>query len=182
MVRTAGQLLRRQGYAATGWRQVVQESRSPWGSQSHHFPGGKEQLAVEALVRSGGQYRGMLHSALEGTHPADMVEGWSTLAAAQLAESGYSDGCPIATVTLEQAHASDALAVACNTALSSWVTEVQAAVVARGVAEDEARSIATLVIAGIEGGLLLSRAARSGDPLETVGRELAGWLRTRVPA
>ncbi|HEY4854618.1 MAG TPA: TetR/AcrR family transcriptional regulator, partial [Streptosporangiaceae bacterium] len=56
MVCSAARLLRRQGYAATGWRQVVADSATPWGSQAHHFPGGKEQLAAEAITLSGASY------------------------------------------------------------------------------------------------------------------------------
>jgi TetR/AcrR family transcriptional repressor of lmrAB and yxaGH operons len=181
MVRAAARLLRRQGYAATGWRQVVRESEAPWGSQAHHFPGGKEQLATEALTRAGEQYRRLLEGALADTHPADMVAGWSAVAAEQLAGSGWADGCPIATVALEQAHESDALAGAAHGALESWVGTIAAAIEARDVASDDARSLAITVVAGIEGGLLLARAGRDPEPLAAVGRELAGWLRIRVP-
>jgi hypothetical protein len=45
------------------------------------------------------------------------------------------------------------------------------------VAEDErARSIATLVIAAIEGAVVLSRAQRSSEPLERVSAELERTL------
>jgi TetR/AcrR family transcriptional repressor of lmrAB and yxaGH operons len=180
MVAAAAWLLRRQGYAATGWRQVVREADAPWGSQSHHFPGGKEQLATAALDRAGARYQQLLEAALVGVHPADMVDGWARLAAGQLEASGWADGCPIATVALEQAHESDALALACHTALASWVATIADAVESRGVATGEARSLAVLVVAGIEGALLLSRTARDPEPLLLAGAELAAILRSRV--
>src|SRR6266702_119544 len=96
MIRATARLMRRQGYAATGWRQVVADSATPWGSQFHHFPGGKEQLAAEA------------------------VASWVELAAAELEASGWADGCPVATVALETAHTSAVLAGACRAALGSW--------------------------------------------------------------
>jgi TetR/AcrR family transcriptional repressor of lmrAB and yxaGH operons len=181
MVAAAGRLLRRQGYAATGWRQVVREGDAPWGSQSHHFPGGKEQLAVEAVTRAGGQYRSLLEGALATAHPADMVAGWAALAAEQLEASGWTDGCPIATVALEQAHQSAALGDACHDALDSWVGAFASAIEARGVAPAEARSLGVTVVAGIEGALVLARAARDPEPLTLTGAELAGVLRDRVP-
>jgi TetR/AcrR family transcriptional regulator, lmrAB and yxaGH operons repressor len=56
------------------------------------------------------------------------------------------------------------------------------AMVGRGLALAEAASLATLVLAGIEGALLLARASRDGSPLRTVGHELAAVLRTRLPS
>jgi Transcriptional regulator LmrA/YxaF-like, C-terminal domain len=181
MVRTAATLLRRQGYAATGWRQVVADSRTPWGSQAHHFPGGKQQLAAEALALAGAGYERLLRRALAGAHPADAVAAWAELAAAQLEASGWADGCPVATVALETAHRSDALGHACRDALAGWRAALAEAMVARGTGEADARALATLVLAGIEGALLLARADRDPAPLTTVGRELADVLRARVP-
>ena len=182
MIRTAARLFRAQGYAATGWRQVVTESEAPWGSQAHHFPGGKEQLGVEALGWAAAGFERAIRSVFDGAHPADAVQRWTTAAAAELASSGWRDGCPVATVTLETAHTSDALGAACATALDGWRTALSEALTARGLAEPAARSLATLVLAGIEGALVLARAERSGEPLETVGRELAALLRDRIPA
>jgi TetR/AcrR family transcriptional regulator, lmrAB and yxaGH operons repressor len=110
--------MRRQGYAATGWRQVVAESGAPWGSQAHHFPGGKQQLAAEAVAIAGSAYERMLRAALESSHPADAVLAWADLAARQLEASGWVDGCPVATVALEEAATSDTIAAACTEALT----------------------------------------------------------------
>jgi AcrR family transcriptional regulator len=181
MLAGAARLFRRQGFAATGWRQVVAEGKAPWGSQAHHFPGGKEQLCAEALADAGTRYRQVLVAALAQRHPADMVAGWARAAARDLEASGWADGCPIATVALETAHTSATLAAACDGALQSWIDAVTDAIAARGVAGDEARALGTLVIAGIEGALVLARASRSGAPLHAVGRELAALLRERVP-
>src|SRR6185437_10409523 len=53
-------LLRRQGYAATGLSEIVERSGAPRGSVYFHFPGGKEELAVAAMARSGEQLRGAI--------------------------------------------------------------------------------------------------------------------------
>lgn len=181
MLRTTARLLRRQGYSATGWRQVVAESETPWGSQAHHFPGGKEQLAAEAVTLAGARYERLLRAAISDTHPARFVEQWATLAATELESSGWSDGCPVATVTLETAHTSERLADACASVLSGWHGALTEAIVARNVALREAASLATLILASIEGALLLARAKRDAEPLRTVGSELAALLRQRVP-
>jgi TetR/AcrR family transcriptional repressor of lmrAB and yxaGH operons len=180
MLRSAARLVRRHGYAATGWRQVVAEGDAPWGSQAHFFPGGKEQLAAEALAAAGERYRRQIVAGLEHAHPADMLLGWVTLAAHELEASGWADGCPIATVALETAHLSDTLAEVCNRALTGWIDALAGAMRTRGVKPKEAKALATTVLAGVEGALLLARTARDAAPLRTVGRELAALLRERV--
>ena len=180
MVRSAARLLRRQGYAATGWRQVVADSATPWGSQAHHFPGGKEQLAAEAITLSGASYERMLRAALAGAHPADAVRAWAEAAAAALESSNWADGCPVATVALETAHTSDTLAAACGSALAAWRTLLVQSIASRGAAAPEASALATLILAGIEGALLMARASRDTEPLRTVGRELAAVLTARL--
>jgi TetR/AcrR family transcriptional repressor of lmrAB and yxaGH operons len=181
MVRSAARLLRRQGYAATGWRQVVADSATPWGSQAHHFPRGKEQLASEAIALAGSRYEQMLRLALADVHPADAVSAWAASAAAGLEASGWADGCPVATVALETAHTSLVLAEACHGAFSSWRIALADAIAARGVDDRVAAHLATLTLAGIEGALLLARAGRSPEPLRVVGYELTALLRARVP-
>jgi TetR/AcrR family transcriptional repressor of lmrAB and yxaGH operons len=181
MIRTAARLMRRQGYAATGWRQVVADSATPWGSQFHHFPGGKEQLAAEAIALAGHRYEQLLRAALRGRHPADAIASWVEVAAAELEASSWADGCPVATVALETAHASAVLAGACQAALGSWHAAITEAITARGIAPADARRLASLVLAGIEGGLLLARASRSPEPLRSVGEELTAVLQARIP-
>lgn len=181
MVDAAARLFRRQGYAATGWRQIVAESGAPWGSQSHFFPGGKEQLAVAALTGEGDRMRQQLAEALVHAHPADMLRRWASATAATLQESGWTEGCPIATVALETAHDSDALAEACSNAFSGWAQTFADEMVRRGTDSAAADALATTVVAATEGALLLARAARDERPFITVTDQLSELLRDRVP-
>jgi TetR/AcrR family transcriptional regulator, lmrAB and yxaGH operons repressor len=127
------------------------------------------------------RYEQLLRAALSGRHPAEAVSGWVRLAATELQASEWADGCPVATVALETAHSSAALAQACAAALDSWRGAIADAIAARGIGGPEALQLATLVLAGIEGGLLLARADRSCEPLRSVGDELTALLRARVP-
>ena len=46
-------LLQQQGYNATGVNEIVARSGAPKGSLYFHFPGGKEELAMQAMMSSG---------------------------------------------------------------------------------------------------------------------------------
>jgi TetR/AcrR family transcriptional repressor of lmrAB and yxaGH operons len=176
MIETAGSLLRREGYAATGWRKVVEESGTPWGSQHHHFPGGKEQLAAEA-VRLGGDASNaaLAHALSKSATVADGVRLYIKLATKQLVASEYRDGCPVATVALEMTPASPGLTDVCAAALNAWGHTLEIALGEAGVGDARARELATLVVLSIEGALLLARVRRDPGPL-TVASDAIGRL------
>lgn len=177
MVAAAARCLQRDGYAATSWRRVVVEADAPWGSQAHHFPHGKEQLVGEALDLSGGRFHALLSALLAEHDPATALETWGDLAAQTLDASSYADGCPIATTMLEQAHHSTALAQRGDAVFNSWSREWAAALGNHGLDEASAQRTATLILAGMEGGLLLARTARDGAPLRSVAQSLADVVR-----
>lgn len=181
MIRTAARLFRAQGFSATGWRQVIAESETPWGSQAHHFPGGKEQLAADALTVAADQVTRALRAATRDVHPAEAVARWAVAAEAELRASRWADGCPVATVVLETAHTSDPLAAVGAAALAAWSSVLAEALAAQGVPAEEADSLSVLLLAAMEGALLLARAQRAAAPLQTVAAELGRTLRARVP-
>ncbi len=182
MLRTAAKLMRRQGYAATGWRQVIAASGTPWGSQAHHFPGGKEQLASDAIVMTGVGYERGLRKLLAEQHPAAAVGTWFTTAADGLERSRWADGCPVATIALETAHTSEVLSASCNAAFTSWQTALVDSLAEHGVPIDRANQLATLVLASFEGALVIARAGRTKAPLIVVGAELQNLLTAEAGA
>lgn len=182
MVQTAATLFQRQGYAATGWRQVIAESETPWGSQSHHFPDGKQELAIEAIAHSGGAYETLVRQAFADAHPAEAIQLWVGLASHVLEASAWTDGCPIATVALELAHESEDVGKACKSVFLSWRLAMAEGIEAAGAEATRASELATIILASIEGALVLARAERSSQPLRIVGDDLARRLQFELPA
>src|SRR3954451_13260952 len=110
-------LLRRQGYAATGLKQVLTTSGITTGSLYHHFPGGKQELAEAALTASGRSVgAGLAHLLDTSATCADEVAAWTDAMAAALA-ADPRDGCPVMPVAVESVHASDPLRRAAATRL-----------------------------------------------------------------
>src|ERR1700758_2788691 len=50
LIDAASALFRRQGFAATGIKQILAEADAPFSSLYHHFPGGKDELAAKAIA------------------------------------------------------------------------------------------------------------------------------------
>src|ERR671918_458343 len=93
----AADLFHTQGYHATGVNQLVSAGGAPKGSFYFHFPGGKEQLAAEAVAQSGRQLRDALAAALADGD----IDGVFDALASLLEDSGFQRGCPIATIALD---------------------------------------------------------------------------------
>jgi TetR/AcrR family transcriptional regulator, lmrAB and yxaGH operons repressor len=172
LLTTAG-LLRHRGYAATGLNEIVALSGAPRGSLYFHFPGGKEELAAAAMDRSGEQLGWAIEAILASS--GSLGEGVGRLVdalAAGLEASGYADGCPIATVTLEAANDSEPVRAAAAAAFDAWLSALGAHLVSAGLEPPAAARRAMLVLASIEGALILARARRDLAPLQAVREEL----------
>lgn len=165
LLRTAATLFRQQGYYATGLNQVVADGRAPKGSLYFHFPGGKEQLAVESVALSAGEIRIRMQGA------PDLETALEHLAA-RLVASDFKDGCPVATVALDAAGESEQIREACATAYGSWREVLVDFLVRQGIRPDRAPGLATTVLAAVEGALLLAKTQRDVAPLRQVAADM----------
>jgi TetR/AcrR family transcriptional repressor of lmrAB and yxaGH operons len=176
-IAATGRLLRRQGYDATGVNEIVAESGAPKGSLYFHFPGGKEELAVAAMLREGGKLRAAIASVMGSSDNPGVALGHLVDALAHgLESSGYQNGCPIATVTLETASRSPAVQNAAAAVFDSWIESLDQRLLAGGLDAGTARRRAVLVLAAIEGALILARARRDLEPLAAVREELVALV------
>ncbi|SDQ51643.1 TetR/AcrR family transcriptional regulator [Thermostaphylospora chromogena] len=170
---TAAVLFQQQGYEATGLNQILTESGAPKGSLYFHFPGGKEQLATEALAMSGARLSRRLEDDLrQAATTAEAVDAIVNHLAERLVESDYAAGCPIATVALE-ATGNETIRRTCDDAYRSWERIIADHLASRGVPQENAGPLATTVLATIEGALLLAKTRKDLAPL----RDAAAVLR-----
>lgn len=175
IVRSAAMLFRRQGYAATGTSQILALSGAPRGSLYHYFPAGKEQIATAAVEHAGDLVSDSLARLLEReASTADGLRQYGALLAGWLADSGFRDGCPITTTLLELAPASEAVTAAGRRVFGDWVNLFEQALARSGASSDEARSLATLAVASLEGALVLARVDQDTAALLDVVARLAG--------
>jgi TetR/AcrR family transcriptional regulator, lmrAB and yxaGH operons repressor len=176
-IRATSVLLQRQGYAATGLEEILTTSGAPKGSFYFHFPGGKEQLATEALTEGGHAVREALHAVLDGAATSgEAVRRFAELEARQLERSRFERGCPIATVALEMASRSDSVRRAADAAFESWVALLASRLVDDGVPRADARVLAQWAIATLEGALVLARASRDAAIIRALAEPMATVL------
>jgi AcrR family transcriptional regulator len=174
IVETSAELFRRQGYNATGVKQIVTAAQAPFGSLYHFFPGGKEQLGAEAIRTSGAIYA-LLIPAIFDPAP-DVVTGVRDFfagAAEHLVETDYADACPIATVALEISSSSETMREACAEVFESWIEAGASRFEAAVGSRDKARELTVAMVCALEGAFVLARALRSTEPLELAGELMA---------
>ena len=171
LVRTAMRLFRRQGYASTGLQQIVAESGAPKGSLYHYFPSGKEALGEAAIELAGGLVREMLADlAARHADPKAFLRAYCATMAGWMQESGFHSGCPVATTLLETAPRSPAITAAGRRAIDAWIAVIAGVLADAGMERREARTRAQLVVAAMEGALILARVRRSTRPILDVAR------------
>jgi TetR/AcrR family transcriptional regulator, lmrAB and yxaGH operons repressor len=172
MLRAAAALFQERGYAATSFHDVIARSGAPRGSIYHHFPGGKEQLAAEALRWYAGRTSAALADATARGTAVEAVAGFVAASSDGLRRTDFRAGCPIAGVALDLAGPDQPLHAVVAAALADWRRVLAYAFERDGAAPSAARRLAALAVAAVEGALLLARADRDTRPLDDVGREL----------
>ena len=161
----AAEILARDGFNGMGMKAISDAADLPYGSIYHHFPGGKEEIAVAAIEATGRSLGQLLDSLLAGGVTDRAVRTMFGFMADRLEHSGWVDGCPIGTPALDGSSESAAVRAACDAALATMTDAVASALVRGGHKRAAARSLATTMIATYEGATLLARVQHSRAPL-----------------
>ena len=170
IVRSAAALVRERGVHGVGLRQIVAHADGPRGSLQRYFPGGKTQLITEALNLAGAEVLEATESGLsEAATLADVIDAIFAPSRQVLVESDFKMGCPIAA-TVVDASGDDRLRQEARALFDQWRDSVRVALVKFGVEKSTAEDTASVLLAALEGALILSRAGQSTQPLDTVQR------------
>jgi AcrR family transcriptional regulator len=183
ILEVSSELFGRQGYSGTGMSQIVAEAEAALGSIYHFFPGGKEELGREAILRSGALYGELITAAFAGTGDAvSAVDDFFRGAGRHLVQTNYADACPIATVALEVASTNDILRQATSEIFESWIAKTAEMLQDNGIARSKAQRLAVLLFCLLEGAFILCRATRSTKPLDIARLQAVGAVADELPA
>jgi TetR/AcrR family transcriptional regulator, lmrAB and yxaGH operons repressor len=176
LIETTAGLVHRRGFHGTSLNEILLESGAPRGSLYYHFPGGKEELVLEATRQGVASVTQLLKEVLTGSPDlADAVRAFVEAAAHVLRDSRFVFGCPVAPIVLDSPESS-ALAEVCQEALEEWQQVLIEGLGSGGIERGRAESLATVVVCALEGGLILARARRDIAPLDAIAEELASMV------
>lgn len=177
MVAGAADMLRRRGLYATSVRELAKHSGAPLGSTYHYFPGGKTQLAAEAVRFADDLTVRTLRRQLE-EGPVAGLRGFVDLWRQVVLDSDFRAGCPVLAVSVEdQPDSGDEPRRAAAEAFTHWTDLLAESMREHGATAEAAVRTATLVVAAIEGTVALCRAQRSIEPLDRTGEALEAAVR-----
>ena len=181
IVAGAADMIRRRGLHATSVREVAKHGRTPLGSTYHYFPGGKQQLAAEAVAHAGETVARALGAALDAG-PAAGLRAFLALWRDVLTGSDFRAGCPVLAVAIEEPpdDASTVLEAAAR-AFASWESLLADSLRGHGVVDGKATQLATLIVAAVEGATAMCRAHRSTAPLDHIAEELEELVHAALP-
>jgi len=171
MVEGAAALMGTRGLNATSFSDVLAESGAPRGSIYFHFPGGKRELAKDAMNWTSEQV--IAHMTASSASTAfDVVHNFVALFHHVVGASDGAAGCAVAGVTIDVAAGDDELLSVARGAFHAWAELLGGQLRAVGVPEERAAGIAVIAVASVEGALILCRAEGGVGPLDAVEAQL----------
>ena len=150
----------------------------PKGSLYHHFPGGKVELAAEAVNFSNSFIAERLEL-LVAVSPdaASAFEAFCDFYSQSLIDTNFEKGCPIATITLEVATDVPAIRRRCDEGFERILDIFRRELVAEGADPRHAADVVTMALSAVEGALILCRAKQGIQPIMSIRDSVAQQIR-----
>jgi TetR/AcrR family transcriptional regulator, lmrAB and yxaGH operons repressor len=171
-------LMQRHGVAGTGIAEILATSGVTRRSIYLNFPGGKAELVAAATRSAGDEMTTTLRDYVAQPDPIGaFTRMWSDV----LVSTDFEGGCPIVAAASGRDESPEAASTAAEV-FAEWAQLLADRLSADGVKPAAARSLSTMIVASVEGAVIVSRAARSTKPLEQVSRHLNELIAAHRPA
>ena len=186
IVAEAAPLFNQKGFAGTSLADLMRATGLQKGGIYRHFSG-KEELAAEAFDYSWGK---AVDERLAGVAEIpNCVERLKKTIEnfVELRVGLVPGGCPLMNTAVEADDGNARLRARAKKALQNWTARLTK-ITAEGIAKNQinanvhARDLAQLIIASLEGALLIARLQKSNAPLRNVRRHLDDYLEQSVRA
>jgi TetR/AcrR family transcriptional repressor of lmrAB and yxaGH operons len=173
--------LRTRGYHGVGLTELLHAAQAPKGVLYHHFPGGKAELAVQAIDAVVAQIGADLDKlAQRSADPVEALTAWMSSAQRALEKSGFELGCPLATIALESRPDDTAIRSALAQGFAVIRGRLGAVLANAGLAEPQAARLAALIVSAYEGALVQARVAGNAQPMRDTAEALIDLVRLNL--
>jgi len=172
MVDAGEELLSERGYGVT-MLDVIERADAPRGSIYYHFPNGKEELAIQVAVKVRHEIDEFVsRTSARIPDPAPFLQRLVENHRKRLVSSSYDLGCPLMGIVASGTVESAELNRAVSDAFGTWISAIARALTDKGFTPEQADSLASLVVTGIEGCIVVGRGKRSPAPFGELSRSI----------
>lgn len=178
IIKIATALFQSKGYLGVGLNEILKACDISKGSLYHHFPNGKEELLVVCIDLMTEEIATQMedicnHSPSTQTATQTMIEKMVT----QFDREGIITGYTFSSIVSEMGSLSEPVRNACDHSFKK-IHEIHSnKLMADGFSKETANSIALMITASIEGGIILSLTQKSSEPLKQISQILPKLLR-----
>ncbi|KOU00192.1 TetR family transcriptional regulator [Streptomyces rimosus subsp. pseudoverticillatus] len=180
LIESTRELLWERGFTGTSPKAILQRAGVGQGSMYHHFAG-KSDLALAAIRRTAETMRATAETALSGEGGA-----YDRVRAYLLRERDVLRGCPVGRLTMDPDVIADPALRQPVFETLDWLRGRIAGILREGLeqgefdAELDPDGTAAAVVATVQGGYVLARAAESPAPFDTAVHGVLALLTART--
>jgi TetR/AcrR family transcriptional regulator, transcriptional repressor for nem operon len=182
IIAEAAPLFNQRGYEGCSMQDIMDATGLEKGGIYRHFES-KEELAAEAFDFAWALTAAKRKLKLDAT--ADHVDQLKQQIANFVSRSGLPGGCPLLNTAVDSDNGNPVLRSKVRKALREWQTSIQE-VLEAGIAAGtvrpgvNVRKVSNAIIAGLEGGMLISRIERTDEGLKDAMEHLDAYLEKEV--
>jgi TetR/AcrR family transcriptional regulator, transcriptional repressor for nem operon len=171
IVATAATLMCTRGVAGTS-TEDVQNAAGVSASQIYHYFADKRSLTRAVIEYQTDTVVGNQEALLVRLDDLDALRAWAEIVVGYQRNGGYRGGCPLGTLASELAENDTDAREDLAAGYRRWQQAIRAGLAAmadRGefLPDTDIDRLAIALLAALQGGLLLSKTLRDGEPLET---------------
>ncbi len=177
-------LVQRQGFGPTSINDVLQAAGVKKGTLYYHFPG-KEELGLAVLQRARDDFLVFIDSNLTGDTPMAALGRFFKAALGEHRRTGFVGGCLWGNTALETSDSNPIYAGFVKQVFDEWLCRIERVIhtgqEAGQIRRDQsAAALARLVVACIEGGIMMSRLTKQDGPLRNCLKSLRVLLAPKI--
>jgi TetR/AcrR family transcriptional regulator, transcriptional repressor for nem operon len=169
ILKTTRHLFTTQGFRTTRISDIIEATGVKKGNLYYHFPS-KEELGLAVLLDAQEEFQGFLDGSFQGNSPIDKILNSCDTLLSFLQEHDFVGGCLFGNTALEMTDSNSKFAKIIQEVFDYWTGKIEHELRA-GKADGSfispipIASLATTVVATIEGGIMMSRVSKGKNGL-----------------
>jgi TetR/AcrR family transcriptional regulator, transcriptional repressor for nem operon len=159
-----------QGFQNTSISEIIAATDVKKGNLYYHFPS-KEELGLAVLIDARDEFFTILENSLTGEQAVERILHSCNSIMAMMQQTNFVGGCLFGNTALEMTDSSSRFGKIIREVFSHWITLIEQELRLMPSSENQnntfsPKTLATVIVATLEGGIMLSRVYQDKQSLE----------------